>query len=67
MRAVWDKVMIGLMVAVIFVCAQEFLASAEPFDETRCLFAVGGAVLVIFLKLGALKKARTDHDTGTPS
>lgn len=65
MREVWDKVMIGLMVAVIVVCAQELLTSAEPFSETRCLFAVGGAGLVIFLKLDALKKARTNHNTGT--
>ena len=65
MRNMWDKVMIGLMVAVIFVCGQEFMASPEPFGETRCLFAVGAAVLVIFLKLDALKKARASQDTET--
>lgn len=61
MRGLWDRVMIGLMVAVIFVCGQELLASPAPLSEVRCLLSLGVAGLVIFLKLGALKNARSNE------
>jgi hypothetical protein len=53
--------MIGLMVAVIFVCSQELFASPAPLSEVRCLLSLGVAGLVIFLKLGALKNARSNE------
>ncbi len=58
MRGLWDRVMIGLMVGVIFVCGQELFASPAPLSEVRCLLSIGVGGLVIFLKLGALKNAR---------
>lgn len=61
MRGLWDRVMIGLMVGVIFVCAQELFASPAPFSEVRCLLSIGVGGLVIFLKLGALKNARSSE------
>jgi len=61
MRGLWDRVMIGLMVAVIFVCSQELFASPAPLSEVRCLLSLGVAGLVIFLKLGALKNARSNE------
>jgi hypothetical protein len=56
-RRTWDLFMIVLMGAVIFFCAQEMWRSPAPLNETRCLFSMSLAVLVIILKAGALRKA----------
>lgn len=61
MRKLWDRVMIGLMAIVIFVCGQELLASPAPLSEVRCLVASGLACLVIVFKIQALKNAPADE------
>jgi len=61
MRKLWDRVMIGLMAIVIFMCGQELLASPAPFSEVRCLVASGLACLVIVFKVQALKNAPADE------
>ena len=61
MRKLWDRVMIGLMAIVIFVCGQELLASPAPFSEVRCLVASGLDCLVLVFKIQALKNAPADE------
>jgi hypothetical protein len=51
--------MIILMGAVIFFSVQDLWRSPAPLSETRYLFAAGLAVIVIVLKLKALRKAAT--------
>lgn len=54
----WDRFMIVLMAITIFFCLQELWHSPAPLSETRYLFAVGLATLVIVLKLNALRRNR---------
>lgn len=56
MRTIWDRIMIALMVGVIGFCALEIWN--ETAELLRCTVGIGGAVLVIILKLNALKRAQ---------
>ena len=55
MRNLWDRIMIGLMLAVICFCLIDVWSSPAPL---RCVVGIGGAIVVIFLKMNALKQAR---------
>ena len=61
MRYLWDRIMIALMVGVIGFCMFEIWN--ETLEPLRCAVGIGGAVLVIILKLNALRKAQQE----TPS
>lgn len=56
MRNLWDRVMIGLMVGVIVYCLMEIWNNTS--ELLQCSVGIGGGVLVILLKVSALKKAR---------
>ncbi len=58
-RALWDQFMIALMAAVILFSLWELWRASSLTSEGRYLLAIGGAIVVIWLKLNALKKART--------
>lgn len=55
-RGLWDRFMIVLMGIVIFFGMQELWRSAAPLGEGRYLFTMGLAVVVIVLKVQALRK-----------
>ena len=50
--------MIALMVAVILFSLWELWRASSLTNEWRYLLAIGGAIVVIWLKSNALKKAR---------
>jgi len=56
-RSLWDRFMIALMGAVIVFCVLEMWRSPAPLNESRCMFSIGLAVVVIALKVSALRKA----------
>jgi len=56
MRNLWDRIMIALMVGVIGFCLMEIWNGTS--ELLRCGVGIGGAVLVILLKLNALQKAK---------
>ncbi|MGH7961744.1 MAG: hypothetical protein ACRERD_07930 [Candidatus Binatia bacterium] len=58
MRYFWDIFMIGLMGAVLFYCGQILLRSETPLNEFRCLFGMSLAVVVIVLKVKAMRAAK---------
>ncbi len=58
MRTIWDRIMIALMVGVIGFCLMEIWN--ETPELLRCTVGIGGAVLVIILKLNALRRARQE-------
>ena len=58
-RDLWDRFMIVLMGTVIFFSVRDLWHSPTPLSETRYLFAAGLAVIVIVLKLKALRNAAT--------
>jgi ABC-type branched-subunit amino acid transport system permease subunit len=64
-RGNWNRFMIVLMGAVIVFGLQEIFRSPEPMNETRYLLSIGIAVLVIFLKVGEIRKA--ESETRKPS
>ena len=55
MRNLWDRIMIGLMLAVICFCLFDLWSSPARLG---CVVGIGGAIVVIFLKINALKQAR---------
>ncbi len=59
MRNLWDRIMIALMVGVIGFCLLEIWNGTT--ELLRCGVGIGGAVLVILLKLNALR--RTQQET----
>ena len=59
-RGNWNRFMIGLMVLLIVFGVQEIFRSPEPMNETRYLLSIGIAILVIFLKVGEIRKAESD-------
>jgi hypothetical protein len=59
-RGTWDRFMIVLMGAMIFFCLQELWQSPAPLNESRYLLAIGLAMLVIFLKVNAIRRTKTD-------
>jgi NAD/NADP transhydrogenase beta subunit len=56
MRTLWDQLMIVLMAAVLFVCAQELWHSTARLSEVRCMLGMGLAIAVIVLKIQALRQ-----------
>ncbi len=64
-RGNWNRFMIVLMIAVIVFGLQELFRSSEPMNETRYLLSIGIAILVIFLKVGEIRKA--ESETQKPS
>ncbi len=56
MRNLWDRIMIALMVGVIGFCLLE-IWNGTP-ELLRCTVGIGGAVLVIVLKLNALRRTQ---------
>ena len=61
MRNLWDRIMIALMVGVIGFCLLEIWNGTS--ELLRCGVGIGGAGLVVILKLNAPQKARQE----TPS
>jgi hypothetical protein len=59
--------MIVLMGALIFFGVQEIWRSPEPLGETRYMLSIGIAVLVIVLKVKALRKAADEKKSGVRS
>ena len=55
MRNLWDRIMIALMVGVIGFCLLEIWNGTA--ELLRCGIGIGGGVLVILLKLNALRRA----------
>lgn len=60
-RTTWDRFMIILMGAMIVFCLQELWQSPAPLNETRYLFAIGLAVLVIVLKVNAIRRTSSER------
>ena len=56
MRNLWDRIMIALMVGVIGFCLLEIWNETQ--ELLRCTLGIGGATLVIILKLNALRRAQ---------
>lgn len=56
MRNLWDRIMIGLMIGVILFCLMEIWSGTAEW--LRCSVGIGGGILVILMKLSAIKKAR---------
>ena len=56
MRNLWDRIMIALMVGVIGFCLLEIWNETQ--ELLRCTLGIGGAALVIILKLNALRRAQ---------
>lgn len=61
MRDLWDRFMIALMGAVIFFGAYELWKDPSTPDFSRYALSIGIAVLVIVLKLKALRKTSTEQ------
>ena len=60
-RGNWNRFMIGLMVLLIVFGLKEIFHSPEPMNETRYLLSIGIAILVIFLKVGEIRKAESEN------
>jgi hypothetical protein len=57
--------MIVLMAALIVFGVIEIVRSPEPMNESRYMLSIGIAVLVIFLKIGEIKKANAAAQKST--
>jgi len=57
--------MIVLMVALIIFGLQAILRSPEPMNESRYMLSIGIAVLVIFLKIGEIRKTESETQKST--
>jgi hypothetical protein len=57
--------MIVLMGALIIFGLQQIFSSPEPMNESRYMLSIGIAILVIFLKIGEIRKA--ESQTQKPS
>jgi hypothetical protein len=55
-QGLWDRFMIMLMGVVIFFGAQELWKNPDSSDFYRYALSIGIAVLVIVLKIKALRK-----------
>lgn len=58
-RGLWDRFMIMLMGVVLYFGATELWANPHSEDATRYIFASGLAVVVIVLKIKALRKSNS--------
>jgi hypothetical protein len=61
MRGLWDRFMIMLMGAVIAFGAREVWKDPASEDVYRYALSIGIAVLVIVLKIKALRKAAAEQ------
>jgi hypothetical protein len=57
-RDLWNRVMIGLMGATIFVCVQKIWTEPEAAQDARYWIGMGLGVVVILLKLKELKQSQ---------
>ena len=57
MRAIWDRIMIALMVGVIGFCLFEIWNGTD--ELLRCALGIGGGAIVIFLKYNTLRHTST--------
>ena len=60
-RAMWNRFMISLMVLLIVFGLKEVFRSPEPMNESRYLFSIGIAVVVIIMKIGEMKRAAAER------
>ena len=60
-RGNWNRFMIVLMAALIVFGLQQILTSPEPMNESRYMLSIGIAILVIFLKIGEIRKAESNE------
>lgn len=58
-RGLWDRFMIMLMGVVIYFGARELWDNPKSEDATRYIFASGLALVVIVLKIKALRKSNS--------
>jgi hypothetical protein len=58
-RELWDRFMIMLMGVVIFFGAQEIWKNPSSEDMYRYALSIGIALLVIVLKIKALRKSKS--------
>ncbi len=58
-RGNWNRFMIVLMAALIVFGLQQILTSPEPMNESRYMLSIGIAILVIFLKIGEIRKTES--------
>jgi len=57
-RDLWNRVMIGLMVATIVVCVQKIVTVPEATQDLRYWIGIGLGAVVIMLKLKEMKQSR---------
>ena len=57
-RDLWNRIMIGLMIATIVVCVQEIVTVPEAAQDLRYWIGIGLGALVIMLKLKEMKQSR---------
>jgi len=58
-RELWDRFMIMLMGVVIVFGGQEIWKNPSSEDTYRYLLSIGIAILVIILKIQALRKSKS--------
>ena len=58
-RELWDRFMIMLMGVVIFFGGQEIWKNPSSEDAYRYLLSIGIAIVVIVLKIQALRKSKS--------
>jgi hypothetical protein len=59
-RGNWNRLLIVLMAALIVFGLQQIFTSPEPMNESRYMLSIGIAVLVIFLKIGEIRKTESE-------
>jgi hypothetical protein len=57
-RDLWNRVMIGLMGATIFVCVQKIWTMPGAAQDPRYWIGIGLGALVILLKLKEIKQSQ---------
>ena len=57
-RDLWNRVMIGLMIAPIVVCVQKIVTVPEAAQDPRYWIGIGLGAVVIMLKLKEMKQSR---------
>lgn len=57
-RDLWNRIMIGLMIATIVVCVQKIWTMPDAAQDPRYWIGIGLGALVIMLKLREIKQSR---------
>lgn len=57
-RDLWNRIMIGLMIATIVVCVREIWTMPDAAQDPRYWLGIGLGALVILLKLKEIKQSR---------